>query len=988
MTTTCSTPFHAPRSERHSRLTPARAMRPAAAILAVAMLGGCGSELDGSLWSGLSTRLVPTTVTAGGAADIVCELERGAKWVRADEFFARVTPETGRVDGAVVSLGETLKVTGTRTGTYLVQCEIPKYTALDKVGALLTVTAGQAIAVRPSFSTNPIVAGAFTSVECVEVDTYGNETPIPTATWTLAPGLEKNGNEVTASAAGAYPVTCADPNRPGLPSESVNLVVNAGPPVRVELFATPTRTAYAPTAVVNLDWTAYDRFDNAIDDLPGVLTAPTTPRLTEVDAELRRYRLEEEGIYTFSVRLDAPLSDLTDTLDLLVDITPPEVVIEFPPRGATLDTADGPVIVRGRVTDNIGFGKLFIDGLEVAVAADGRFSHQVSSRWGLNVLKIRAADRAENVAEKSPTYGLSDGWTSFVDLDARGLQQPDGLVVLLGQNFFDDGVHNPQSIDDLATLFEVLLSTLDFQGPLNQALSGVNQTTPLVDITQRIDIIPNLSWINATLRGDFVLTLESAETTGLGAPLVEIDSRDGGLDFGIGFGAEGEDALAVDLVFRVALEFSVTSEGCSPLGCLPNPAGTALGEVLVTSRLAMGDFSIFMAVDAAKTFQQPMQLDIAELTTVIGAFDLRPLEDIALNVVVNVPGFPATNFSVALSQVIDIGALTAGLFNPIADAAGQLLPALINPLIADFTGPILSGLFDLLVIDTILPIPNLLGGAPVDLGFSTELSTVDFTPDGGTVGLATGIHSNKGIDLPSLGREGDLHEEDPLGAINRGDCLGLSESELVWGWDPSVGFGLKTDVLNSAFFAAWWTGALNAPLDLSALGGGALPIPVDGLSVELEWLLPPMLNDCSKGPMEVQIGDLFVTLNGNLFGSPLEVELYADLVLSVEFVSYDGAEGGASGLSLKFGAIVESDIEIAFLNDGGLGSLFDVRSIIEGLPDLLGGFLVGQEFGPFNLPATDLSSLIPGVPAGTSLGLGNLQVTPQAGYAILGGDLE
>lgn len=958
----------------------------AASLSAVVLLAACGSELDGSLYDGLTTELEPATLTAGDTGLVLCSVSRGDKWIADGDYSARVTPETGLEGGATLA---GLSITGTRTGTYRVQCEIAKYTAVDPEGAILTVVAGEAVATRPSFATNPVEAGTFTSGECVEVDAFGNETAIANPTWTLPPGLTQNGNEFTSEVAGSYPVICSDPMRPALAKTAVDLRVIPGPAVRVELFATPERIGYAPGAVVTLDWLGYDRLDNAIDGLPGVLTAPTTPRITETDAALHKFRLEEEGIYTFSVRLDEPLSHLNDTLDLLVDVTPPELIIEFPPRGATLDATDGPVVVRGRVIDAFGANKVMINGREAALGQDGRFTFQADSRWGLNVLDISASDRAGNTTAKSPTYAYSDGWTSFVDQNAQGLQRPDGLIVLLGQNFFDDGVHDPQQLDDLATLFETLFSTIDLRTVLGSALSGVGQTIPLIDQTSRTDIIPDISWVNTTLRGNFVISLEAAESTGIARPWVGIDSRDGGIDFDITFGDGETPAVAVDLVFRLALEFEVLSEGCSPFGCLANPTGTAIGEVLVTSRLAMGEFDVTMAVDMDKTFQQPMNLEISELTSQFGAFDIQPIEDVTLNVEVGgIPGIPNQTFSFPLSSIIDLGALTGGLLNPIADAAGDILPALVNPLIADFVGPVFSGLFDLLVIDTVLPIPNLLGGPELELGFYTELSTVDFTDDGGTVGLSTGLHSEFGIDLPSLGREGDLHEEDPLGAIVRNDCLGASESELAWEWDPSVGIGVKTDVLNAAFFAAWWTGLLNAPLDLSALGGGGLPIPIDNLQIELEWLVPPMLNDCAKGPMKVQIGDLYVRLTGTAIAFPIEVEMYTDLSLAVEFVSYDGAEGGASGLSLRFGAITDSDVEIAYLDDGGLGSLFDVRVILENLPDLIGGFISGQEFGPFELPATDLSGIIPGIPAGTSLGLGNLQVRPEAGYAILGGDLE
>ncbi|MBL8787248.1 MAG: hypothetical protein JNJ59_20250 [Deltaproteobacteria bacterium] len=974
-------------AKKRSASVPLAALPLVSAALA---LGACGgSKLDGSLYEGLHTVIDPDTIAPTGTAAVRCSVDRGGDWLAPGDFTARMEAVTGREGGAALA-GQhpALTVSGTGAGTYRVFCEIPKYGATDPDGALLTIKAGPTLKTRPVFGKNPIQAGTTTSVQCVGVDAWDNETPLADAQFSTPADVTIAGGQITSTVAGTYPITCGLGDTP---RESKDFTVIPGDLVRVELVANPSRAGYQPNASITLDWTAYDAYGNGVEDLPGTLTAPVNPvGVVAVDAAIYKYRLTQEGIFRFSVVLDAPWANLRDDLDVLVDGTAPVIEITYPPRGATIDVADnggGPVVVTGRIIDQGGVEALSINGRQVQVDASGRFSQSVESRWGVNYLTIVAADKAENTTRTSPSYGYSDGWTSFENADARGLQMPDGLVVLLGQDFFDDGTHT-LPIDDIATLLETVLKSLDIRTPITQALSGANQVIPLVNQTQRVDIIPNVSWADLTYVGNLTITLEAAQTTGVGPTRVDIDSRTGGLDFDMVIGTETVPAFGIDLTFDVTLRFDVQTQLCSFLGCIAAPTGTALGQVLVTSHLALGDLDIHIKTDIDKDYRQPMHIEMTELTSTIGDFQLEPIRDVVLNVSVSgIQGVQPFNFSLPLSDFIDLGALFGGLLNPIGNAIGSVLPQLINPVVQSLVGPVLAGVFDLFVLDTSIPIPNLLGGAPVDLDFSTELSTVDFTDDGGTIGLATGIYTEKGIDLPSLGKPGDPHEENPNGAIVRGDCLGLSTAELAWGWNPSVGFGVRTDVINAGFFAAWWSGGLNAPLDLSALGGGGIPIPIDGLAIDMEWLLPPMLNDCSKSGLEVQVGDLYVHLTGEALGFPVEVEMYVDMAIGVGFVSHDGADGGARGLSLRFGNIVNSDIEIASLNDGGLGELFDLAAILQALPTLLGSFITGQEFGPFELPATDLSTIVPTLPAGTTFGLGNLSVTSQSGYAVIGGDL-
>lgn len=949
-------------------------------------LTACGDDDKGNVKNAVHTALAPTEIDPGGLSAITCSTDKSSKKIKPTDFTARVVAESALFgDAAVTGAAPELKVGGTRSGTYRVFCELPKLQLADEVGALLTIKAGTIQKTRPVFGQNPVQAGQYTTAQCVGVDQYNNEVPLLDATWDAPANLQIANGQAMSQIAGDYQVSCGVGTTP---RDTVTLVVTPTLPMRVELSATPAQAGYQPGSVVTLYWTVYDRYDNVIPDADGTLTAPTSPAPAVLDADDHKFRLDDEGVYRFHVTLAPPLDAMGDDLDLLVDGTAPVVTITYPPRGATLSDADsggGPVVVRGRVTDAGGIDTLSIAGKAVPLESDGTFSWPVESVWGLNIIDVIAVDKAGNAGDASPTYAFSDGWLSFEDTDARGLQHEDGIVVLLGQNFFDDGVHDHAKLDDLATVVETVLGDLDIQTPISQALSGVNQVIPLVNQSMQVDLFDG-QWLDLTFVGDLTITLKAADTTDIGPTAVTIDSRDGGLDFDMVVGTDSQPAIAVDLVFEVKMQFDVLASTCNQFLCIPLTDGQAYAKANVTSHLAMGDFDIFMAADMAKTWHNPMQLAISELTSTVGNFDLQPIQDITLTLsITGIQGLVNTQYTIALSDWIDLGQLFAGILNPIANTAGQVLPGLLNPLIQSLMGPVLSGLFDLLVLDTTLPIPSFFGGDPIDLGFSTELATVDFTDDGGMISLATGLHTDKGIDLEALGADGDLHEEDPEGAILRGDCLGTSTDDLQWGWDPSIGFGVRTDVLNSAFYAAWWSGGLNGPLDLASLGAGDLPVNIQNLAIEMEWLLPPIVDDCSKAGIQAQIGDLFLVLSGDLLGTSVEVGFYVDMMLDVDFVSSTAPD--AKGLSLRFGDITDSDVEIAYLDDGGLGGSFDLATLIENLPEILGGFISGREFGPFELPSMDLGQTIPGLPPGTTLGIGQLGVSTQAGYAVIGGDL-
>jgi len=55
---------------------------------------------------------------------------------------------------------------------------------------------------------------------------------------------------------------------------------------------------------------------------------------------------------------------------------------------------------------------------------------------------------------------------------------------------------------------------------------------------------------------------------------------------------------------------------------------------------------------------------------------------------------------------------------------------------------------------------------------------------------------------------------------------------------------------------------------------------------------------------------------------------------------------------------------------------------------LIGNLLVGESFGPIELPSVDLSETTPGIPQGSVLEFQNLTLSQSSGYVLIEGDLE
>lgn len=148
----------------------------------------------------------------------------------------------------------------------------------------------------------------------------------------------------------------------------------------------------------------------------------------------------------------------------------PTIDVEFPPRAATLEDDSPVVTVTGTVSSPAGpITSLQINDEDVAVAADGSFSHDVTAQVGGNTLVLEALDAFEVPRKRVQSFLYSPSYRLPTNPDVG--VAPEGFAVYLDQQTLDDGNHVPPP-DDLATLLTLALQTVDLE-------EYIDPTTPI-----------------------------------------------------------------------------------------------------------------------------------------------------------------------------------------------------------------------------------------------------------------------------------------------------------------------------------------------------------------------------------------------------------------------------------------------------------------------------------------------------------------------------
>jgi len=277
--------------------------------------------------------------------------------------------------------------------------------------------------------------------------------------------MEISGKEIHTTVAGMYPIKCVPQNIEWKYFQLYGVTVNVIPADPVDLFleVVPDKEYYGVGASISVKATAVDEFDNLVPD--AIVGVPTIEPPVGIEPSpsnpTKTFLMKEEGVYLLTFRL---LSFPQISADIIVKVegSGPLMTIIYPERGATIKGKPS-VTIMGIVNDDItGIESFTINGQPVTgIKLDGTFTHLINPVQGMNLIHAEVENGA---GMKGST--IQSFYFSFVYYPVDALNPEEGMVhnsvrAFVGDEFFDDGDHDPNHPDDLATILETFVEKLN-----------------------------------------------------------------------------------------------------------------------------------------------------------------------------------------------------------------------------------------------------------------------------------------------------------------------------------------------------------------------------------------------------------------------------------------------------------------------------------------------------------------------------------------------
>ena len=471
----------------------------------------------------IETELSPAMLTAGEESTVSCSGVDDSGNAVTEGWSLVVTPTsdtTATADGVTIN---GLILTGLTQGGYEVACAQPDGSQ-DTSPALLTVMHGAPHTLVTTLEHELIEAGDSTGLTCRAEDKHGNE--VPDFLFSVAPldHVAVVGMAVTSHVAGTYVIRCV-PGDLGEWSayilESALLEVVPGPPVSLSIGLHPPKSYFATYELIQLVIQPRDAFDNHVPDAP---VSPVEVGPGDVQhhmPEPTAILFMEDGTWTVTARLDED-PEVSDTIEIPIDGSPPSVTVTHPLRGATIVSSKPSVTVKGIAADTItGIQSVTVNG-QPTLDESGEWSTILVPVWGLNIIVVEVLDGDSQLSTITQSFYFAE---MYHPMDPNPELVPDAVKGWMDEAFIDDGVHDPSSPDDLATIMESVLVGLDLGGMLPGGM----------DIGAGYEL--QIGGVN------------------MGAPHIALDSVDGGLDMtlaidgiNVGLKLKGEcKVLGIDL---------------------------------------------------------------------------------------------------------------------------------------------------------------------------------------------------------------------------------------------------------------------------------------------------------------------------------------------------------------------------------------------------------------------------------------------------------
>lgn len=304
-----------------------------------------------------------------------------------------------------------------------------------------------------------------------------------------------------------------------------------------------------------------------------------------------------------------------------------------------------------------------------------------------------------------------------------------------------------------------------------------------------------------------------------------------------------------------------------------------------------------------------------------------------------------------------------GLFN--SSITKLLQDTLQGQISSAIDGPLGTAL-QAFALDQTFTLPGFFGAPATAMKLTSSLQTLtSYGPSGGLVGgiklgLKAALTSNKKVPYKILG------------SVKRRSCLKTYQTYAKMPRKSSMEIAMHLDLANQMFTSLWQAGGLKLKVPTeSLLSVDLTPYQVSDVSVDAQFLLPPLVSDCTpSGEPEIQLGDVQLDVKAKLSGEPVILRVYMSAAAGVKLVAEPGPTGKTIGLQMSPPHLLESDVDSVLL--AGKQAPISTQAFFQQLLPLVAGQLIGLFQGTLAsipLPELDLSLLATSIPKGTVLAI-------------------
>lgn len=441
----------------------------------VVIAAGCGDNIRPGLF--VQTQVASNNLTAGDPVGARCfivdekgepALDQHGNSLTSDTEFAisYEAPEAFATDASG-------QVVAAKAGSATVRCAAPSLALTDETPEELTIVAGPAVRVITKLDMSTVVAGQSDGVACLAFDAYDNPVTDPAQSIGVSPsgmGTTMTANQVTATVAGEYTVTCVVMGAAAV--QPADMVVIPALPASLTGVLDPERTLYAILDQVTLIASAFDRFGNRVDDV--TYAYASTPTVTSPSPA--RFKFAQDGLFDLSANVTSATDNnvpLSVTLPAMVDSNGPKIdcmKIDAPNVASEAYMVTQPpatVVFPVRIGSAFAAQTVTIAGTPATFnGTSGNWEAGVPIGFGMNFVDVVATD-GNGVQNSTTCFVLAGSYYS-----PESTAMPGAVALRLDQ--YAVGDPDSSGLNSLNDLFYTVLSSGALRTLVDQSLSASN----------------------------------------------------------------------------------------------------------------------------------------------------------------------------------------------------------------------------------------------------------------------------------------------------------------------------------------------------------------------------------------------------------------------------------------------------------------------------------------------------------------------------------